>query len=264
MWQPACEARNTPRRPPTHDDGCKSGATLPQDLQLTAKGATADTAAAATAAKQDDFRKAQERKQKMLELEAERKLAVPPSEVEQQKMREKAALLSSAERQMAEELDALGMEYLSTNPNADSMLPHVLPDDQVINRARQAGDAKLSVLCDAVGCTTDDLVRAAERIQRDTAHARIQCHQTGKDQPGGRHQHDRPTLCAGLRHCGICYLGRHLEIRKSDRHRMRGGFRCRQDQPRMPLRKFLTLSMLDSPTMSGLSPSAVHSTIEPS
>jgi len=62
-------------------------------------------AAAATAAKHGQMQKAQERKQKMLELEAERKLAVPPSEVEQQKMREKAALLSSAERQMAEELD---------------------------------------------------------------------------------------------------------------------------------------------------------------
>jgi len=48
---------------------------------------------------------AQERKQKMLELEAERKLQVPPSEVEQQQMREKAALLSASERQMSEELD---------------------------------------------------------------------------------------------------------------------------------------------------------------
>ena len=36
------------------------------------------------------------------------------------------------------------------------------------------------------------------------------------------------------------------------------------DQPRIPFRKFLTLSMFDSPTSSGLSPSAVHSTIEPS
>jgi len=62
-------------------------------------------AAAANADKYAAVQKAQERKQKMLELEAERKLAVPPSEVEQQKMREKAALLSSAERQMAEELD---------------------------------------------------------------------------------------------------------------------------------------------------------------
>ena len=36
------------------------------------------------------------------------------------------------------------------------------------------------------------------------------------------------------------------------------------DQPRMPFKKFLTLSMFDSPTSNGLSPSAVHSTIEPS
>ncbi|KAL1499597.1 hypothetical protein AB1Y20_011796 [Prymnesium parvum] len=62
-------------------------------------------AAAAAAAKHGQMQKAQERKQKMLELEAQRKLAVPPSEVEQQKMREKAALLSASEKQMAEELD---------------------------------------------------------------------------------------------------------------------------------------------------------------
>merc|ERR1719191_532803 len=41
----------------------------------------------------------------MLELEAQRKLAVPPSEIEQLKMAEQAALLSAADRQMAEELD---------------------------------------------------------------------------------------------------------------------------------------------------------------
>merc|ERR1719198_1877491 len=42
---------------------------------------------------------------KMLELEAQRKLMVPPSEIEQQKLAEKAAMLSAADRQMAEELD---------------------------------------------------------------------------------------------------------------------------------------------------------------
>ena len=41
----------------------------------------------------------------MLELEAQRKLAVPPSEIEQTQMAEKAAMLSAADRQMAEELD---------------------------------------------------------------------------------------------------------------------------------------------------------------
>merc|ERR1719484_391415 len=41
----------------------------------------------------------------MRQLEAERKLAVPPSEVEQLKLAEKAAMLSAADRQMAEELD---------------------------------------------------------------------------------------------------------------------------------------------------------------
>jgi len=49
-------------------------------------------------------RKADARKQKMLELEAQRKLAVPPSEIEQMQAKEKATMLSAADRQMAEEL----------------------------------------------------------------------------------------------------------------------------------------------------------------
>ena len=76
-------------------------------MRLTAHGEKGQLAAEAAEAaeKQDAVKKAQERKQKMLELEAERKLRVPPTEVEQQKMREKAALLSASERQMSEELD---------------------------------------------------------------------------------------------------------------------------------------------------------------
>ena len=62
--------------------------------------------AAATAQAQAlSSRKAEERKAKMLELEAKRKAEVPPSDAELQSMREKAALLSASERQMAEELD---------------------------------------------------------------------------------------------------------------------------------------------------------------
>merc|ERR1719155_286567 len=55
-------------------------------------------------AKAASERKAAERKEKMLELSV-RKLAIPPSEIEQQKLAEKAAMLSAADRQMAEELD---------------------------------------------------------------------------------------------------------------------------------------------------------------
>jgi len=57
------------------------------------------TAKAASLAKSDA------RKQKMVELEAQRKLAVPPSEEEQAKLAEKALMLTAADRQMAEELD---------------------------------------------------------------------------------------------------------------------------------------------------------------
>jgi len=61
--------------------------------------------AATKSAKAASEQKAAERKAKMLELEAQRKLAIPPSEVEQQQQQEKAALLSASDRQMAEELD---------------------------------------------------------------------------------------------------------------------------------------------------------------
>jgi len=60
---------------------------------------------AAMSAKVASEKRAAERKEKMLELEAQRKLAIPPSEIEQQKLAEKAAMLSAADRQMAEELD---------------------------------------------------------------------------------------------------------------------------------------------------------------
>ena len=55
--------------------------------------------AAVKAAKAATQKKADERKQKMLELEAQRKLAVPPSEIEQMKLAEKAQMLSAADRQ---------------------------------------------------------------------------------------------------------------------------------------------------------------------
>ena len=65
----------------------------------------AERVAAIKAAKASTLAKADARKAKMIELEAQRKLAVPPSEVEALKMAEKAAMLSAADRQMAEELD---------------------------------------------------------------------------------------------------------------------------------------------------------------
>ena len=62
-------------------------------------------AATAASAKQDKAKQAALRKQKMQELEAQRKLAIPPTEIEAQKMQETAELLNAADRQMAEELD---------------------------------------------------------------------------------------------------------------------------------------------------------------
>ena len=62
-------------------------------------------AAARMSAQAGKQARAKERKEKMVELEAQRKLMVPPSEIEQQQAAEKAAMLSAADRQMAEELD---------------------------------------------------------------------------------------------------------------------------------------------------------------
>ena len=65
----------------------------------------ANRLAASKAAKAATQLKADARKQKMLELEAQRKLAIPPSDIEKQKLAEKASMLSAADRQMAEELE---------------------------------------------------------------------------------------------------------------------------------------------------------------
>merc|ERR1719446_1684595 len=72
---------------------------MPEEERRAAELEATRTAKAASLAKSDA------RKQKMVELEAQRKLAVPPSEEEQAKLAEKALMLTAADRQMAEELD---------------------------------------------------------------------------------------------------------------------------------------------------------------
>ena len=76
-----------------------------KEISLPEEVREANRVAAQKAAKAATIAKSEERKQKMLELEAQRKLAVPPSEIEKQKLAEKVAMLSAADRQMAEELD---------------------------------------------------------------------------------------------------------------------------------------------------------------
>ena len=80
-----------------------------QRMKDTASGEIERRAAAArnaaASAKADGFEKAKARKQRMAELEMQRKAEVPLSDIEQAKVEAKAATLTSAEMQLSEELD---------------------------------------------------------------------------------------------------------------------------------------------------------------
>ena len=76
-----------------------------RDIAMPEADRQAALAAARMSAQAGKQARAKERKEKMVELEAQRKLMVPPSEIEQQQSAEKAAMLSAADRQIAEELD---------------------------------------------------------------------------------------------------------------------------------------------------------------
>lgn len=57
------------------------------------------------AAKMEATMKAQERKERMRRLEAERKMSVPPTALEAEKTQAKARVLTEAEKKLSEELD---------------------------------------------------------------------------------------------------------------------------------------------------------------
>lgn len=102
---------------------------------------------AAAAAKQGQLIAAAARKQKMLLLEAERKLAVPPTEVEQQKAREKAALLSSSEKQMAEELDDVKkMNQMMLYSKVVTIRDGQLNEKKVVQKEKLAEERRLDTV----------------------------------------------------------------------------------------------------------------------
>merc|ERR1719502_546948 len=91
--------------------------------------------------------KAKERKQKMLELEAQRKLAIPPSEIEQQKLAEKAAMLSAADRQMAEELDDVKkMNQMMLYSKVVTIRDAQLNEKKVIEKERLEEERRLDTI----------------------------------------------------------------------------------------------------------------------
>ena len=103
--------------------------------------------AAVKAAKAATQKKADERKQKMLELEAQRKLAVPPSEIEQMKLAEKAQMLSAADRQMAEELDDVKkMNQMMLYSKVVTIRDAQLNEKKVISKERLEEERRLDTI----------------------------------------------------------------------------------------------------------------------
>ena len=100
-----------------------------QRMKDTASGEIERRAAAArnaaASAKADGFEKAKARKQRMAELEMQRKAEVPLSDIEQAKAAAKVATLTSAEMQLSEELDDVKKMNQARPPSA-SAAHHVL------------------------------------------------------------------------------------------------------------------------------------------
>lgn len=103
--------------------------------------------AALASTKAEVQKKANARKQKMMELEAQRKLAVPPSEVEQQQLAEKAALLSAADKQMAEELDDVKkMNQMMLYSKVVTIRDAQLNEKKVIEKERLEEERRLDTI----------------------------------------------------------------------------------------------------------------------
>merc|ERR1719231_997689 len=114
---------------------------LPDDVRRAAELQASQTAKAATMAKSE------ERKAKMIQLEAERKLAVPPSEDEQRKLAEKALMLSAADRQMAEELDDVKkMNQMMLYSKVVTIRDAQLNEKKVIQKERLEEERRLDTI----------------------------------------------------------------------------------------------------------------------
>jgi len=83
----------------------------------------------------------------MIQLEAERKLAVPPSEDEQRKLAEKAMMLSAADRQMAEELDDVKkMNQMMLYSKVVTIRDAQLNEKKVIEKERLSEERRLDTI----------------------------------------------------------------------------------------------------------------------
>ena len=91
--------------------------------------------------------KSEARKDMMRQLEAERMLAVPPTEIEQMRLAEKAAMLSAADRQMAEELDDVKkMNQMMLYSKVVTIRDAQLNEKKVIHKERLQEERRLDTI----------------------------------------------------------------------------------------------------------------------
>jgi len=103
--------------------------------------------AAAGADKQAKLAKAKARKAHMAELEEQRKRDVPPSEIAQMKMKEKAAVMSNAELQLSEELDDVKkMNQMMLYAKVVTIRDAQKTEKKVIEKERQEEERRLDTV----------------------------------------------------------------------------------------------------------------------
>jgi len=102
---------------------------------------------AAGAEKQAKLAKAKARKAHMAELEEQRKREVPPTEIEQQHMKEKAAVMSNAELQLSEELDDVKkMNQMMLYAKVVTIRDAQCTEKKVIEKERQEEERRLDTV----------------------------------------------------------------------------------------------------------------------
>jgi len=122
-----------------------------QRMKDTASGEIERRAAAsrnaAASAKADGFAKAKARKQRMAELEMQRKAEVPLTDIEQAKMEAKAATLTSAEMQLSEELDDVKkMNQMMLYAKVVTIRDAQCTEKKVIEKERQEEERRLDTI----------------------------------------------------------------------------------------------------------------------
>jgi len=122
-----------------------------QRMKDTASGEIERRAAAArnaaASAKADGFEKAKARKQRMAELEMQRKAEVPLSDIEQAKAAAKVATLTSAEMQLSEELDDVKkMNQMMLYAKVVTIRDAQCTEKKVIEKERQEEERRLDTI----------------------------------------------------------------------------------------------------------------------